>query len=212
MNPSGQTEAARIEENSAVLQRYYRMHSCIYDLTRWLFLFGRDECVTGIRVKGESEIRNILEIGCGTGRNLKLLGKHFPEARLTGVDISEDMLKVARKSLPGEVSLLKMCYSAPLEPGGFDLVLCSYMLSMLPDCRNVLDCACEDLRTGGILSAVDFHATRWGTFRRWMEINHVRMEGQLLPELQRRLKDCKIEIKNAYLCFWEYMLFKGRRG
>ncbi len=210
MRTTGITAKSSDDANSATLQRYYRMHSRIYDITRWLFLFGRDEAVTG--VKGESEIRNILEIGCGTGRNLKLLGKRFPGARLTGVDISEDMLKVARKNLPGEVNLLEMCYSVPLEPGSFDLVLCSYMLSMLPDCRNVLDCACEDLRKGGILSAVDFHATRWGSFRRWMEINHVKMKGQLLPELQKRLKDCDTDIRKAYFCFWEYMLFKGRKG
>ncbi len=37
--------------------------------------------------------------------------------------------------------------------------------------------------TGGF-AVVDFHDTLVGPFRRWMGVNHVKMEGHLLPELK----------------------------
>jgi ubiquinone/menaquinone biosynthesis C-methylase UbiE len=43
------------------------------------------------------EPKNILEIGCGTGNVLVALQEHYPGAKVTGVDISSSMLKVAKK-------------------------------------------------------------------------------------------------------------------
>jgi S-adenosylmethionine-diacylgycerolhomoserine-N-methlytransferase len=68
------------------LERYYRFQSTIYDATRWLFLFGRGSILKEIRARltGATEI---VEIGCGTGRNLAHLARIFPEARITGIDL-----------------------------------------------------------------------------------------------------------------------------
>lgn len=42
---------------------------------------------------------SVLEIGCGTGRNLKLMAEAYPALRLTRIDISDEMLKFARAKL-----------------------------------------------------------------------------------------------------------------
>lgn len=47
---------------------------------------------------------NILEFGCGIGRNLKHLSDYFPGAEITGTDISSKSLDIARKENP-EVNL-----------------------------------------------------------------------------------------------------------
>lgn len=196
------------------MERYYRFHAGIYDVTRWAFLFGRDrltELLGGLKVPPS----NILEVGCGTGRNLETLAGLFPQARLSGVDVSTAMLDQARKRLRRlggrRLSLIRHDYAKALG-GDFDLVVFSYSLSMMnPGWDDAIHSAYEDLREGGVIGVVDFHLTANEGFRRWMELNHVRMEGQLLPELNSCFKVIK-EIRNpAYCGLWEYMLYIGAK-
>ena len=61
---------------STALERYYQFHSRIYDATRWSFLFGREEVL--LRAASVTTPKRILEVGCGTGRNLPGLRRRFP--------------------------------------------------------------------------------------------------------------------------------------
>lgn len=83
---------------AAALQRYYRLHAPLYDLSRWAFLFGRQRLCKEIAKRAPARV---LEIGCGTGRNLDQLAKLLPKATLTGADLSADMLVQARRRLGG---------------------------------------------------------------------------------------------------------------
>ena len=87
------------------IEGYYRWHARIYDATRWSFLFGREAVLDRVAVGGPAPTR-ILEIGCGTGRNVVSLARRFPQAEITGVDLSEAMLAVAaRKAAPKPVAV-----------------------------------------------------------------------------------------------------------
>lgn len=66
----------------ASLTAYYRWHARIYDLTRWAFLFGRSQLIHKAAYRVVQPAR-ILEVGCGTGRNLVALAQRFPAARIT---------------------------------------------------------------------------------------------------------------------------------
>ncbi|MCK4912702.1 MAG: malonyl-ACP O-methyltransferase BioC [Candidatus Omnitrophica bacterium] len=50
------------------------------------------------RVKGKS-FSKILDIGCGTGNYTKLLREKFSKAKIVAIDISSEMIKVAKKKL-----------------------------------------------------------------------------------------------------------------
>lgn len=197
------------------LQRYYQLHSRIYDATRWSFLFGREEVVR--RAARVAHPRRILEVGCGTGRNLVSLRRRFPHARITGVDLSAPMLRVAAGKVRDErTRLLCRSYSAPLraEEGGgpFDLVLFSYALSMFnPGWEQAIDAAWEDLAEGGCIAVVDFSDTPLGWFRRWMRVNHVRMAGHLWPRLSQRFAPLVDQRLSAYAGAWKYGIFIGRK-
>jgi tRNA (cmo5U34)-methyltransferase len=67
----------------------------------------------------------ILELGTGTGETARRVLESYPEARLTGVDASEQMLAQARRVLPTwQVDeLLERGIQAPLPHGPFDLVI-----------------------------------------------------------------------------------------
>jgi len=191
------------------LQGYYALHSHIYDATRWTFLFGRE----GI-LRRSAEVatpRRILEVGCGTGRNLRSMQRIFPAADITGVDLSDSMLKIARRKARG-VKLIQQAYDAPLS-GNFDLVLFSYALTMFnPGWEDAIRAAKADLNPGGLLAIVDFSHTESNIFRRWMSINHVRMERHLWPQSRADLEPLVDEIRAAYGGVWHYGMFIGRQN
>lgn len=197
------------------IERYYRLHARIYDATRWSFLFGRNVIIDAAAAAQPQPAR-ILEIGCGTGRNLVALARRFPGARLTGVDLSDEMLAIARRKTAGlgpRVNLMSRAYGPALNtPGGYDLVLCSYALSMFnPGYEQAIAAACRDLSPEGRFALVDFHATRFQWFADWMGVNHVRMQGHLRPLLRQQLEPVTDELRSAYAGVWQYLLFVGRR-
>lgn len=204
---------AAAQATGTALERYYQFHSRIYDATRWSFLFGREEVL--LRAACVSKPQRILEVGCGTGRNLPGLRRCFPQAHVTGVDLSEQMLSIAATKVKDDrTTLLRRSYSAPVHEGGsrFDLVLFSYALTMFnPGWEQAIDAAWDDLEEGGVIAVVDFSHTRFSWFRNWMGVNHVRMEGHLWPYLRRKFTPLLDERFSAYGGVWQYGIFLGRK-
>jgi ubiquinone/menaquinone biosynthesis C-methylase UbiE len=77
----------------------------------------------------------ILDVACGTGRLLSMLGAALPVASYTGVDLSPHYISHARGALPRslDVSLLvENGERLPFEDGRFDVVTCLYLFHELP--------------------------------------------------------------------------------
>ena len=79
-----------------------------------------------------------------------------------------------------------------------------------PGYDAVLQICKSDLSATGLVAVVDFHQSRWDWFRRWMGVNHVRMEGQVLDELHKHFQPCVCEVHRGYWDLWRYMLFIGK--
>lgn len=202
-----------MSSNDENLARYYQLHSQFYDATRWSFLFGRNQLVQSI---GQfSQPREILEVGCGTGHNIIRLAQKFPNARITGLDLSDDMLAIARKKTAHYANRVELRKTAQVgsDQHLFDVVVFSYSLSMMnPGWESVLRQALTDLKPGGLLCAVDFHQSAWPFFQSHMATNHVKMEAHLLPFLTNHLESKLNEVRSAYWGLWHYFLFVGRKG
>lgn len=144
--------------HAALMDEVYRGQRHIYDFTRKYYLFGRDTLINGLNARPGMRV---LEVACGTGRNLAKVGKAWPEVRLYGLDISEEMLKSARAALgPGaRLGHGDACAFDPkalLGEPAFERIVLSYSLSMIPDWRGALDHAAAQLAPGGSLHVVDF--------------------------------------------------------
>lgn len=196
------------------LERYYQFHARIYDASRWSFLFGRNRL---LRLAAACcQPHEILEVGCGTGKNLARLHRLFPRARLTGLDLSQAMLARAQRKLAGAggaVTWRHQSYDQPLlTTPPFDLLVFSYALTMFnPGWEQAVAAAEADLAPGGLIAVVDFHTSPLPLFVRWMALNHVRLAGHLLPVLQSRFATRHLEIRRAYGGLWSYLLFLGRK-
>jgi len=144
--------------HAALMDEVYRGQRHIYDLTRKYYLFGRDTLIAGLSARPGMRV---LEVACGTGRNLAKVGKAWAGVRLFGLDISAEMLKSARAALGAEARLGESDACA-FDPQGllgepaFERIVLSYSLSMIPDWENALDHAASFLAGGGQLHVVDF--------------------------------------------------------
>ena len=194
------------------LQKYYRFHAQIYDITRWSFLFGRDNLLK--MVSDVQTPSRILEIGCGTGHMLKRFHQQFPSAHITGIDISKEMLSVAEQKLSevNNVSLKHQKYG-PDNPinDSFDLIILSYSLTMIDtNLQQVIYHLKSNLAADGIIAAVDFHSTPFSGFKRWMQLNHVTLSGNILSLLNASFEPIKVKKKSAYFGLWSYYQFVGK--
>ncbi len=123
----------------------YAWQRHIYDATRKYFLFGRDRLIATLDVPVGG---TVLEVGCGTGRNLIQVARRYPTARLFGFDISEAMLATARANINraglGERITLKQADATDFDADAlfgharFDRVFFSYTLSMIPNWKAAL--------------------------------------------------------------------------
>jgi S-adenosylmethionine-diacylgycerolhomoserine-N-methlytransferase len=145
------------------MDRMYRLQRHFYDATRAYYLLGRDRMLDALNPPAGG---SILEIGCGTGRNLAGAGRRYPDATLFGLDISPAMLETAaaalkRAGLQGRVRLSEADATqfdalAHFGQARFDRVYVSYALSMIPDWRAALRQAWDVTAPCGSLHIVDF--------------------------------------------------------
>lgn len=198
------------------LLAYYKWHARIYDATRWSFLFGRSRLVDLVAKRLSGGSPAVVEVGCGTGRNLKALAKALPTARFTGIDLCQPMLRRAARATAGDARRVRLV-CAPYGPDSLpaasaDCVVFSYALSMFnPGFEAALDAARVHLRPGGLVAVVDFLDTPSGWFRTWMGVNHVRLDGHLPPALAGRFRPVQTEIRRAYAGLWRSFRWLGQR-
>ncbi len=107
----------------------------------------------------EAPVRDLLDIGTGTGSVLQLVGGDVTAA--VGVDLSREMLQVARANLARDG--LSNCqvrqadmYQLPFPAGSFDAVTLHMVLHFADEPARALAEAARVLRPGGRLVVVDF--------------------------------------------------------
>lgn len=139
-------------------QRYWDRKSRDYDkeMAHWdRRFFGDSRKWACGQATGET-----LEVAIGTGLNLPF---YPPGVALTGIDLSERMLDLARARAGDAVTLEQGdAHALPFGDGSFDTVVCTFGLCAIPDHDLAVGEMVRVLRPGGRLILVDHVAsTSW---------------------------------------------------
>jgi S-adenosylmethionine-diacylgycerolhomoserine-N-methlytransferase len=206
------------------MDRMYRHQRHVYDFSRKYYLLGRDRLIAQLApAPGQS----VLEIGCGTGRNLVAGALRYPRVHFHGLDVSAAMLATARRHIAcaGLSSRIRLAQAdatainavALFGMARFDRVFISYSLSMIPAWREVLSSAASLLATRGALHVVDFGGQdgwpRWlrATLRRWLALFDVTP----CDDLEAALRSIAVraglstEINNLYRGYTRYAIARA---
>ncbi|QEI40981.1 Phthiotriol/phenolphthiotriol dimycocerosates methyltransferase [Dolichospermum sp. UHCC 0315A] len=101
---------------------------------------------------------NVLDLGCGTGRLLNRLATQFPEITATGLDLSPQMLRIARQNNRHRPRLIYLEGNAehlPFAEGQFDAVFNTISFLHYPQPEQVLNEVARVLSPGGKFYLVD---------------------------------------------------------
>ena len=194
-----------VSDHALLMDRIYRWQRRfgIYDATRKYYLLGRDPLLSGL---APPPVGCVLEIGCGTGRNLVKAARLYPQARFHGIDISQEMLAAAQDAIAGahvtDRVRLARADAASFDPqalfdqASYDRIFISYAVSMIPQWQRVMEEAIARLAPGGELHIADFGdmggLPGWfgSAVRTWLGWHHVTPRGELFDVSARLAAAC----------------------
>ena len=141
--------------NRESIARAYGRWAPVYDLVfGQVFARGRDAAIAAAeRIGGR-----ILEVGVGTGLTMPAYAR---SNRITGIDISEPMLRKAQERVTAlkldNVDALSVMDATKLAfpDASFDVVVAQYVITAVPDPDGTLDEFARVLRPGGEIVLVN---------------------------------------------------------
>ena len=95
--------------------------------------------------------RRVIDLGCGPGNSTDLLAQRWPDAEVTGVDSSHEMLAQARRDYPA-LRWIEADIAALPPDGAHDLVFSNAAFQWVPDHARVFPALFDALPPGGVLA------------------------------------------------------------
>lgn len=126
----------------------------IYDPLLHVFIHSLRKKI--LKIIQENKYESILDVCCGTGKQLKILQKHGINA--TGIDLSKEMLEVAKSGNVKAHCLEQNAENIDFRENNFDLVMTTFALHEKSNesARNILDEMIRVSKIGGHLMIVDY--------------------------------------------------------
>ena len=158
-----QHDASRLEEikeeRKGKATRYFQENAADWNRIRSLYVSEKDVEEILLEITSDMKIEDFLDVGTGTGRILEVFADRI--VRGTGIDLSREMLAVARVNL--EKAQLNNCqvrqgdmYDLALADGSMDLILIHQVLHFADDPSAALRETSRLLRAKGRAIVVDF--------------------------------------------------------
>jgi ubiquinone/menaquinone biosynthesis C-methylase UbiE len=154
-----------------------------------------------LELLGDVAGKDVLDAACGTGRYAIRLAQ--AGARVSGVDVSEEMLALAKRkrdALGPAIDLRRGdVRGLPFPDSSFDLVLCALALCHVPELEQAIRELARVVRPGGRLIITDFHPfcllIGWRTgFQRPEATYHIENHLHLTQEYLKPLLDAGLTI------------------
>ena len=128
-----------------------------YDFVTRMFSFGMDSGwkETAVREAVLPQRPVVLDLACGTGDFARLVPRFCPGARVVALDLTEEMLRRARRRGVHTV-ICGNALALPFADATFDGVFVGYGLRNFPDLPAALGEICRVTRPGGLMVSLDF--------------------------------------------------------
>jgi S-adenosylmethionine-diacylgycerolhomoserine-N-methlytransferase len=204
----------------------YAFQRHIYDASRKHYLLGRDRLINDLAPPHDGRV---LELGCGTGRNLIIAAKRHGNADFYGLDISHEMLKTAAKHIDKHLLADRISIQqgdatnfSPQDLFGiekFDRIYISYSLSMIPDWQGTLEQAFRHLSEKGSIHIVDFGQQTElpkifkSALTKWLKLFHVTPRADLFNHVSElaKIHNRNLEFRKLYKDYSHYCVIGPKR-
>ncbi|MBS3792383.1 ubiquinone/menaquinone biosynthesis methyltransferase [Candidatus Bipolaricaulota bacterium] len=112
----------------------------------------------------------VLDLGCGTGKLTRLIADKVSDGKVLGVDLTPEMLEIARKSLPSEQEeVVEFSLGAgedlALQSNSFDLATSAFTLRNVDDLTSVISELRRVVRPGGKVYSLELAKPDFPGFR-----------------------------------------------
>lgn len=145
----------RIHENGPTVVKEYDELAASYD-EKWAFYTNATIRET-LRRLPDLPGRNVLDVACGTGALLHTMQSTWPKTKLTGIDLSKEMLAQAKSRLSDRVDLRNApVHQLPFRDEHFDMVVNTNSFHFFPACDEALLEMKRVIRPGGKLVITDW--------------------------------------------------------
>jgi malonyl-CoA O-methyltransferase len=139
--------------------------------------------------------RQVLDVGCGKGRFARVLLERNPEAKICGLDISEEMLACVPA---GILKVSGYMTELPFAASTFDCIYATESLEHAVEIDRAVAEMCRVLKPGGKLVIIDKNAEHWGRFKtpqweRWFT----------RQELEKLLGMYCRSVRSEFISYWE---------
>lgn len=189
-------------------RRLFRVVATRYDLITRLLSFGQDRYWKRVLLRRVTRRRagEVLDVACGTGDLAIELARRLPEAQVTALDLTPEMLTRARRRAArrgGTAAQIRFeqgdMGELSYETGRFDLVTAGYALRNAPDLPGAAHELHRVLADGGVIGILDFSRSDlravstaqvgllriWGQIWGWLVHGNPEAYGYIAESLRR---------------------------
>lgn len=142
--------------HTAVVEHYAKL-APKYD-QRW-DRYSRATLDTVIEQIDFDKAESLLDVACGTGRFAEMIRSLKPSLSITGIDISPEMIEIAKRRLPSQIGVtwaVGPAEALPVPDDSFDVVTCANAFHLVADSEKSLAEFMRVLKPGGTLVLIDW--------------------------------------------------------
>lgn len=147
-----------INKNPQKICSMFNEIACIYDKINNFLSFNMHYFIkiSSVKFLNIRQPSKILDLCTGTGDFVKIISKLHPDSDTTGLDISSNMLEIAKRKNPGKKFILADCTNLPYKDNEFDYITAGFGLRNIENRAEALNQIYRTLKNNGWFLHLDF--------------------------------------------------------